>query len=148
MEATDFASPDLVVSIIAQPHPERAKTEGGGAGAKKREIPQIAREVVASLLSRATGPINPSFIKETIVRKEPDFDEREFGFSTFSRMLEAMEKEGLCQRIQQGRQWYVVSKEGGGKSGATREVPAEPSEDGADELPPEEAEEHIPDPEE
>ena len=130
--------------------PERTKTEGGAStgGSKKREIPQIAREVVASLLSRATGPINPSFIKETIVRKEPDFDEREFGFSTFSRMLEAMEKEGLCQRIQQGRQWYVVSKEGGGKSSAPREVPGEPSEDGADEQPPEEAEEHIPDPEE
>jgi uncharacterized LabA/DUF88 family protein len=77
-----------------------------------REIPLIAREVVASLLSRATGPINPSLIKETIVRKEPDFDEREAGFSTFSRLLEAMEREGLCTRLQQGRQWYVTSKEG------------------------------------
>jgi len=125
--------------------PERTRTEGASSS-KKREIPQIAREVVASLLSRATGPINPSFIKETIVRKEPDFDEREFGFSTFSRMLEALEKEGLCQRIQQGRQWYVVSKEGG-KSTAPREVPGEPLEEGADEQPPEEAEEHIPDPE-
>jgi len=78
-----------------------------------REIPLIAREVVASLLSRATGPINPSLIKETIVRKEPDFDERESGFSTFSRLLEAMEKAGLCTRLQQGRQWYVTSREGG-----------------------------------
>ena len=134
--------------------PDKPKTEGGATtapstgGSKKREIPQIAREVVSSLLSRATGPINPSFIKETIVRKEPDFDEREFGFSTFSRLLEAMEKEGLCQRIQQGRQWYVVSKEGGGKSGAPREVGAEPSGDN-DEMPPEDVgEELIPDPEE
>ncbi len=77
-----------------------------------REIPLIAREVVASLLSRATGPINPSLIKETIVRKEPDFDERESGFSTFSRLLEAMERAGLCTRLQQGRQWYVTSREG------------------------------------
>src|SRR3990167_6502458 len=105
---------------------DKPRAEGGGS--KKREIPQIASEVVFSLLGRATGPINPSFIKETIVRKEPDFDEREYGFSTFSRLLEAMEKEGLCQRIQQGRQWYVVSKEGGGKSSTPREVGAEPSE--------------------
>ena len=125
--------------------PEKAKTEGGS---KKREIPQIAREVVSSLLGRATGPINPSFIKETIVRKEPDFDEREFGFSTFSRMLEAMEKEGLCQRIQQGRQWYVVSKEGGGVGKANGQVPPEPSEDGVEEVPHEPEEELIPDPEE
>lgn len=139
-------------SRSSERRPERAKPEGasssGGGGSKKREIPQIAREVVSSLLGRATGPINPSFIKETIVRKEPDFDEREFGFSTFSRMLEAMEKEGLCQRIQQGRQWYVVSKEGGGKAGAAREVGAEPSEAADDELPEEVGEELIPDPEE
>ncbi len=92
--------------------PDKVKPEG--AVSKKREIPDIAKEVVSNLLGRATGPLNPSFVKETIVRKEPDFDVRDWGFSTFSRMLEAMEKEGLCQRVQQGRQWYVVSKEGGG----------------------------------
>ncbi len=81
------------------------------ADAKKRELPAIARQVLSNLLDRATGPLNPSFIKETIVRKEPDFDERDHGFSSFSRLLEAAEKEGLCQRIQQGRQWYVVAKD-------------------------------------
>jgi uncharacterized protein (TIGR00288 family) len=105
---------------------------------RKAEIPVIAREVVASLLQRATGPLNPSFIKETIVRKEPDFDEREHGFSTFSRLLEAMEKEGLCLRIQQGRQWYVVSKEGAPKEATAKDG-------GAREEPDEET---IPDPEE
>ncbi len=87
-----------------------ASSSSSGSGSKKaRVIPVIAREVVSSLLSRATGPLNPSLIKETIVRKQPDFDERDHGFSTFSRMLEAMEKEGLLKRQQQGRQWYVVS---------------------------------------
>lgn len=76
---------------------------------KPRAVPAIAREVVANLLARATGPLNPSFLKEAIVRKEPDFDERDHGFSTFSRMLEAMEKDGQLRRVQQGRQWYVVS---------------------------------------
>src|SRR5712672_548234 len=73
---------------------------GGRAQVTPDKIPEIAREVVSSLLSRATGPLNPSLIKETIVRKEPDFDERDHGFSTFSRLLEAMEKEGLltCQQ--------------------------------------------------
>jgi hypothetical protein len=53
--------------------------------------------------------VNPSAIKAAIVRREPDFDEREFGFSSFSRMLEQMEKEGLL-RLEQGAkgQWYVV----------------------------------------
>ncbi len=115
-----------------------AKSEGG---AKKREIPQLVQEVVSSLVSRATSPLNPSFIKEALVRKSPDFDERDHGFSSFSRLLEAMEKEGQLQRIQQGRQWYVVAKEGGkegGKPVSTREGGAEA------EL----EEEEIPDPEE
>jgi len=74
-----------------------------------REIPPIAREVVSSLLARATGPLNPSLIKETIVRKEPDFDEREQGFSTFMRLLQEMERQGLLKRQQlNGRQWYVL----------------------------------------
>lgn len=113
----------------------------------KREIPAIAREVVWSLLGRATGPVNPSFIKETIVRKEPDFDERDHGFATFSRLLEAMEKEGLCQRIQQGRQWYVIAKEGAKQPAGHEEhlEHAAPSEVADD---PELAEEAIPDPEE
>lgn len=133
---------------------EKPKTEGGAPAAPekkaKREIPQIAREVVRSLLGRATGPINPSFIKETIVRKEPDFDEREFGFSSFSRLLEAMEKEGLCQRIQQGRQWYVVQKEGGPRPAAQgADAEAEVEHEVVHHPAPEEPEEElIPDPEE
>ena len=66
-------------------------------------------EVVQRLLSRATGSVNPSLIKEAIVRKEPDFDEREHGFSTFAKLLAAMESDGLLKRVQQGRQWYVVA---------------------------------------
>jgi uncharacterized LabA/DUF88 family protein len=83
------------------------------AARKPRAVPAIARQVVSSLLSRATGPLNPSYIKETIVRREPDFDERDHGFSTFSRLLEELEREGLLKRQQQGRQWYVVPAEGG-----------------------------------
>jgi uncharacterized LabA/DUF88 family protein len=71
-------------------------------------IPDFAREIVSSLLAQATGPLNPSLIKQAMVRKKPDFDERDYGFSTFSKMLAAMEAEGLLRRQQHGRQWYVV----------------------------------------
>jgi len=88
------------------------KTSGERAA---REIPPIAREVLAGLLARATGPLNPSLIKETIVRKEPDFDEREAGFSTFSRLLQEMERQGLLKRQQlNGRQWYVLPPDAAG----------------------------------
>ncbi len=123
----------------SSPRERHAKEDHGG---KKREVPAIAREVVSNLLARATGPINPSFIKETLVRKEPDFDERDHGFSTFSRLLEALEKEGLLKRQQQGRQWYVVGPESQTAAAPTPKgaEPAEPAE------PAEEGEELIPDP--
>jgi len=76
---------------------------------KEKVIPEAAREAAASILSRAAGPVNPSAIKAAIVRKEPDFDEREYGFSSFNRLLEAMEAEGLLRREQGPKgQWYVL----------------------------------------
>jgi uncharacterized LabA/DUF88 family protein len=113
----------------------RPSTQG-----RKREIPALAREVVASLLGRATGPLNPSLIKEAIVRKQPDFDERDHGFSSFSKLLEAMEKEGLLKRQQlKGRQWYVVPADAAPSTAAGEENNA-PEEAGGDE------EEVYPDP--
>ncbi|MDY7231049.1 NYN domain-containing protein [Hyalangium rubrum] len=101
------------------------------------KVPDIARSVVKRLLGGATGPLNPSLIKETIVRKEPDFDERDHGFPTFARLLAAMEQEGLLKRQQQGRQWYVVSPETetapGKKGGGQNKRHAEPVEEEADE---------------
>ena len=77
---------------------------------KEKVIPEVAREAAAALLAKATAPLNPSAIKEAIVRKEPDFDERDHGFSSFNRLLEAMEKEGMLKREQGAKgQWYVVA---------------------------------------
>ncbi|HEY6004191.1 MAG TPA: NYN domain-containing protein [Anaeromyxobacter sp.] len=76
---------------------------------KEKIVPQVAKEAVQAILGRATAPVNPSAIKAAIVRKEPDFDERDHGFSSFTRLLEQMEKEGLL-RLEQGAkgQWYVL----------------------------------------
>ncbi len=80
---------------------------------RTRSVPEVARQAAAALLSKATEPVNPSAIKEAIVRREPDFDERDHGFSTFSRLLEAMEKEGLLHRQQSARgQWSVSAAQG------------------------------------
>jgi uncharacterized LabA/DUF88 family protein len=90
-----------------------ARDAGGKAREKEKEperaVPEVAREAAASILARATSPVNPSAIKAAIVRREPDFDERDHGFSSFSRLLEQMEKEGLLRREQGAKgQWYVL----------------------------------------
>lgn len=77
--------------------------------AREKIIPEVAKEAAQAILARATSPVNPSAIKAAVVRKEPDFDERDHGFSSFIRLLEQMEKEGLL-RLEQGAkgQWYVL----------------------------------------
>jgi uncharacterized LabA/DUF88 family protein len=75
---------------------EKTGRTGSSTAVKpKGVLPQTVKDVLASLLERATGPLNPSAIKEAIVRREPDFDERDHGFSSFSRLLEAAEREEL-----------------------------------------------------
>jgi uncharacterized LabA/DUF88 family protein len=94
---------------------ERQKTSGRRERGERHgrppggTVPDWVRDVVQSIVGGATGPLNPSFIKEALVRKEPDFDERDHGFSTFFRLLEALRGQGLL-RLQQlkGRQWYVL----------------------------------------
>jgi uncharacterized LabA/DUF88 family protein len=89
--------------------PAREREKDGKVPAKPT-IPEVAREAVATILARATGPVNPSAVKEFIVRKEPDFDERDHGFSSFKKLIEAMEKEGLVKREQGAKgQWYVLA---------------------------------------
>ncbi len=88
---------------------ERDKTGKEKEKEKDKVVPELAREAAAAILARATAPVNPSAIKAAIVRREPDFDEREHGFSSFSRLLEQMEKEGLIRREQGAKgQWYVL----------------------------------------
>ncbi|MFL5349193.1 MAG: NYN domain-containing protein [Hyalangium sp.] len=112
-----------------------AESEPAASHKGRPKVPEIARSVVKRLLGSAAGPLNPSLIKETIVRKEPDFDERDHGFSTFAKLLEAMEQEGLLKRQQQGRQWYVVTPEaapparGSSKRGAAAAQEAAEDED-------------------
>jgi len=99
--------------IYLRPPGQRRQPAGGGGRekekAKERVIPEIAREAAAGILAKATAPVNPSAIKAAIVRREPDFDERDHGFSSFTRLLEAMGKEGFL-RMEQGAkgQWYVL----------------------------------------
>jgi uncharacterized LabA/DUF88 family protein len=100
---------DEFIYLRAQGQRKRDGAKEQKEKAKEKVIPDLAREAAAAILSRATAPVNPSAIKAAIVRREPDFDERDHGFSSFSRLLEAMEKEKLL-RLEQGAkgQWYVV----------------------------------------
>jgi uncharacterized LabA/DUF88 family protein len=103
---------DEFVYLRGPGQPRRGREQGREKSKEKekdRAVPEVAREAAQAILARATSPVNPSAIKAAIVRREPDFDEREHGFSSFSRLLEHMEKEGLLRREQGAKgQWYVL----------------------------------------
>ena len=62
--------------------------------------PYLVGKDVNRQLDQAPGSLDvlPA-IKAAIVRREPDFDERDHGFSSFSRLLEAMETAGLLRQL-------------------------------------------------
>ena len=96
--------------LYLKPASRRGHAASKEKAPKPAVIPEIAREAVAAMLARSTDPVNPSAVKEWIVRKEPDFDERDHGFSSFKKLIEAMEKEGLLKREQGAKgQWYVTA---------------------------------------
>ncbi len=115
MAVKESTSPLFVKScdefVYLRPAGQRRRDHGKEKDkAKEKVVPEVAREAAAAILSRATAPVNPSAIKAAIVRREPDFDERDHGFSSFSRLLEQMEKEGLLRREQGAKgQWYVLA---------------------------------------
>lgn len=120
------------------------KDTEGSARRKGREkpakaapvVPAFARDVVARLIEGASGPINPSAVKSALMRKEPDFDERDHGFSTFGKLLTALETEGLLRRELIKRQWYVLPPDLA--EPASSEEPTPPSPDKEAAAPPEE----------
>jgi uncharacterized LabA/DUF88 family protein len=113
MAVKDATSPLFVKAcdefIYLRPQRKRGEAPKERERPKEKVIPAVAREAVAAILGRATAPVNPSAINAAIVRREPDFDERDHGFSSFSRLLESLEQEGLLRREQGAKgQWYVL----------------------------------------
>jgi uncharacterized LabA/DUF88 family protein len=102
---------DEFIYLRTASRPRREPTAKEKEKEKPREkvVPEVAKEAAQAILARSTSPVNPSAIKAAIVRKEPDFDERDHGFSSFTRLLQQMESEGLL-RLEQGAkgQWYVL----------------------------------------
>jgi uncharacterized LabA/DUF88 family protein len=96
--------------VVAPPPPRPPQSGRSNQQAKPpRVVPPLAREVVTAMLAKATGPVNPSAIKAAIVRREPGFDVRQYGFSTFGRLIEALEAEGSLRRQETtGGHWDVV----------------------------------------
>jgi uncharacterized protein (TIGR00288 family) len=58
---------------------------------------QLLKETIEGLQRDTDESVHASVVKASMLRKEPAFDELEYGFNSFARFLEAAEKDGTVQ---------------------------------------------------
>ena len=94
---------------IVEPRPRR-KEEDDDEDAResvaltRAQAFQLLKETIEGLQRDTDESVHASVVKASMLRKEPAFDELEYGFNSFARFLEAAEKDGLVQLTrEQGR---------------------------------------------
>jgi uncharacterized protein (TIGR00288 family) len=58
---------------------------------------QLLKETIEGLQRDTDESVHASVVKASLLRKEPAFDELEYGFNSFARFLESAEKDGIVQ---------------------------------------------------
>lgn len=79
---------------------------------------QLLKETIDGLQRDTDESVHASVVKASMLRKEPAFDELEYGFNSFARFLESAEKDGVVQLTREpGRGGgYRVESAGDGAS--------------------------------
>ena len=88
----------------------RLSRSGVKVPSEKRELFDFLIKTVQSLLLESRGVLYSSLIKDTMTRKQPDFNERNHGYSTFGDLLEEARELGLLKvdrDAQAGGTWVV-----------------------------------------
>jgi hypothetical protein len=61
----------------------------------KGEVLKLITDTVAALLREGRDPIQASLVKDTIQRKQPSFSEADYGYRSFTDLLEEAQSQGL-----------------------------------------------------
>ncbi len=88
----------------------RLSRSGVKVPSEKRDLFDFLVKTVQSLLLESRGVLYSSLIKDTMTRKQPDFNERTHGYSTFGDLLEEARELGLLKvdrDAQAGGTWVV-----------------------------------------
>jgi uncharacterized LabA/DUF88 family protein len=86
-------------------HKGRAVTPPATANEQNNAIEQVVKTLVELTSERGAEMFPPSLVKQTVKRIQPDFNEKQYGFSGFERLLEAAAAQGLVKldRSKEGR---------------------------------------------
>ncbi|HUT55475.1 MAG TPA: NYN domain-containing protein [bacterium] len=89
------------------------KDQGAGSGKLpegKKEVFGLLLDSVTALMRENKPVIYASMVKDTMKRKDPSFDEGNYGYRMFNGLLEDAENQGLIMLYRDGRSGtYVVS---------------------------------------
>lgn len=80
--------------------------------ADKRKLFGFLIETIQGLMRETKGVLHASLVKDTMKRKQPEFNEHKHGYSTFSDLLEEAMQQGLLEAQRDSRAggaWVVVS---------------------------------------
>ena len=105
---------------IVQPKQQRTrrKPSGGKGNANVSKAIDLLEDTLLGLQRENPDPVHASVVKSAMLRKSPDFNENDLGFSSFARFLEQASKTGVI-RLERDR-----------KSGGYRVLPSEESDNG------------------
>jgi uncharacterized protein (TIGR00288 family) len=89
---------------------KQARATAANVPGDKRELFDFLVSTVQSLLQESRGTLYSSLIKDTMTRKQPDFNERAHGYATFGDLLEEARRLGLLvveRDARAGGTWVV-----------------------------------------
>jgi uncharacterized protein (TIGR00288 family) len=87
----------IYYEALIQPDQDVQPAAGAGLSKDKADVLALAANTVGALLREGRDPIQASLVKDTIKRKQPSFDEREYGFRSFTELLEEGRAQGMIE---------------------------------------------------
>jgi uncharacterized protein (TIGR00288 family) len=86
---------------IVEPRPRRKEEDEEdtreAVALTRAQAFQLLKETIEGLQRDTDESVHASVVKASMLRKEPAFDELEYGFNSFARFLESAEKDGIVQ---------------------------------------------------
>ena len=78
-------------------HDAPASSGAPGAPADKGEVLKLVAQTVNALIREGRGPIQVSLVKDTIRRKQPSFDESDYGYRSLTELMEDARSHNLVE---------------------------------------------------
>lgn len=113
-----------------QPRESASDSSSPARTLTKKEAFDLLGETVEGILKEDPGEILAGLVKQSMLRKEPAFDETEYGFTGFTRFLEAGRDKGVVRLTRDNRSGGFRVDLPGGDAPAPRDADADPRREG------------------